>query len=50
MREDPVYATAMMAQFSFSPPAEPVALPGLSKPGTPDTTSNSPPRVEGGEE
>ncbi len=50
MREDPVYATAMMAQFSFSPPAEPVASPGLSKPGTPDTTSKSPPRVEGGEE
>jgi hypothetical protein len=47
MREDPVYAKAMMAQFSFSPPAEPATASGLSEPGTPMNTSKSPPRVEG---
>jgi hypothetical protein len=50
MREDPAYAKAMMAQFSFSPPAEPAAAPGLSKPVTSDTEPKSPPRAEGGEE
>ncbi len=47
MREDPVYAKSIMAQFSFSPPAEPATASGLSEPGTPMNTSKSPPRVEG---
>jgi hypothetical protein len=43
MRDDPAYATAMMAQFSATKPAS-----GLSPPGTPnDTTMTSPPRAEG---
>jgi predicted component of type VI protein secretion system len=50
MREDPAYAKAMMARFSFSPPAEPAAASGLSKPVTSDTEPKSPPRAEGGEE
>ncbi len=50
MREDPVYARAMMAQFSLSPPAESATASGLSKPNTPTIKSKSPPRIEGEEE